>query len=93
MDGWRGWCRHARDLAQLRLVLTAWARAAGGQVTGNILHLPRDLPHRLALAELKTQARCARLKVEAPVCSWCPNETLAGDSLCEHCRWLAGARP
>jgi hypothetical protein len=66
LDGWRLHYSRAKGLAARRAVVTAWARAAGGEVHDDTLHLPASLPHCLALAELKTNAACERLKVEAP---------------------------
>lgn len=67
-------------------------RAAGGKVSGGALLLPANLPGGLALAEMKAHARMVgfALSLLMPLCAWCPNDILPDDSLCEHCRWLAG---
>jgi hypothetical protein len=73
-------------------VVAAWAVAAGGTVEADAITLPAGLRRCLALAELKTQAMIAGLRVTERVmaCVWCPNSAIPGDTLCEHCRWLAG---
>jgi hypothetical protein len=62
--GWRALLRYARLALNKRWVVTRWAKAAGGDVRDGALCLPTDLPRGLALAELKTHARIAGLKVE-----------------------------
>ncbi len=62
-----GWCRlltYAHRLANRRWVVSRWSHAAGGEVRDGILRLPADLPHGLALAELRTAARICGLTVE-----------------------------
>jgi hypothetical protein len=62
-----GWARLLTyaDRRDNRLwVVSRWARAAGGEVRDGSLHLPADLPHGLALAELKTHARICGLTLE-----------------------------
>ena len=62
-----GWCRllafaHHRD--NRRWVVSRWATAAGGELRDGALHLPANLPHGLALAELRTAARNVGLRIE-----------------------------
>jgi hypothetical protein len=78
-----------------RAMVAAWAAAAGGRVEGAMFRLPADLPNSLALATLKSYARCVGLTVGEPFerrCSWCPNPAMPGERLCEHCAWLS-SRP
>jgi hypothetical protein len=95
LDGWRRRLKDCASIATRREIVADWARAAGGSVEGNVVILPVGLPRGLALAELKTQAMIAGLEVveQTMACVWCPNSAIPGDTLCEHCRWLAGARP
>jgi hypothetical protein len=85
----------ARGVEAKRAMVAEWAAAAGGRVENGALLLPADVPNSLALATLKTYARCVGLRVEAIErhCSRCPNPPLPGDSLCDACRWLVGPRP
>jgi hypothetical protein len=55
---------YAHRLANRRWVVSRWSHAAGGEVRDGILRLPADLPHGLALAELRTAARICGLTVE-----------------------------
>jgi hypothetical protein len=74
-------------------MVAAWAAAAGGRVEAGALRFPGDLPNGLALATLKTYARCVGLTVGEPLgrrCAWCPNDPMPGERLCEHCAWLSG---
>jgi hypothetical protein len=64
VDGWRALLRYARLVENCRWVVTRWAKAAGGEVRDGTLRLPTELPHGLALAELKTHARIVGLRVE-----------------------------
>jgi hypothetical protein len=65
LDGWRVVLGRTRTVDHRRWVVARWARAAGGDVRDGALHLPAGLPRGLALAELKTHARIARLEVAA----------------------------
>jgi hypothetical protein len=90
LDALRRSYGEARGVEAKRVVVTAWAEATGGRVTGGALRLLGDLPNTLTLATLKAYARCVGLVVAEPACVWCPNPPLPGDRLCDHCRWLAG---
>ncbi len=94
LDGWRERIRGCASVAQRRAIVVKWAEAAGGTVEDDTMALPVGLRPCLALAELKTQAMIARLRVEVRTmaCAWCSNGALPDHKLCEHCRWLAGAR-
>jgi hypothetical protein len=96
LDFWRCRWREAADVPSRREVLAAWAEAAGGEVTDGTLRLPSGLPRRLARAEMLAAAGCVGLavaEVSPPRCAWCPEPSLPGDGLCDHCRWLAGPAP
>jgi hypothetical protein len=64
VDGWRALLGYARLVENRRWVVSRWANAAGGEVRDGALHLPTELPHGLALTELKTHARIVGLRVE-----------------------------
>jgi hypothetical protein len=64
VDGWRRLLTYAHLIENRRWVVTRWAKAAGGEVRDGTLRLPTELPHGLALAELKTHARIVGLRVE-----------------------------
>jgi hypothetical protein len=64
VDGWRALLGYARRLENRRWVVTRWAKAAGGEVRDGTLRLPAELPHGLALAELKTHGPIVGLTVE-----------------------------
>jgi hypothetical protein len=66
LDGWRRLLTYARLVENRRWVVSRWAKAAGGEVRDGSLHLPDDLSRGLALAELKTHARCVGLAIELP---------------------------
>jgi hypothetical protein len=63
VDLWRARIRHNATVAERREVVRAWAEAAGGRIEGDTLVLPAGLPRSFALAELKTHATIARLRV------------------------------
>ena len=96
LGSWRRLYREAHDLEPKREVVRQRTLAAGGRIDDHGIVLPLGLRRCLSLAELKTQAMIAELKLveRAMGCAWCPNNSaIPGDALCEHCRWLAGAQP
>lgn len=62
----RAWCRRINDAglkSARREVLFAWVAAAGGWSDAAAVYLPVSLPRCLALADLRTHARCLGLAV------------------------------
>ncbi len=96
VDGWRARYRRAELLEPKRIVLGAWARAAGGELRDGVLVLPASLPRSLAVAEMTANARYCGFKVETAdipyppaLCDRCGEPVPVNAKLCEVCRWLA----
>ena len=63
LDAWRARIRDNMTVAERREVVRAWADAAGGRIEKDTLALPAGLSRNFALAELKTHATIAGLRV------------------------------
>jgi hypothetical protein len=64
LDTWRRALREARGVDEMRAVVAAWARAAGGEASPGAVALPAGLRPCLTLAELRGAAERVGLCVE-----------------------------